>query len=392
MVVMSGMPRPGPSPTRGPGDQSANLQGVGPRPGAVAGHMTAARTGTTFDMADLITHGTATKVPRKLLPSTDAKMKVLLQTEATMPGDLMGTTEKKTAVERLCKVIVDRNLDLLNLMDDYMKRPRGSKMPVRNRAFMDVSDFRRALCYAMGDQWTGLAISAEEFTGLYKPYVRKDAGHESRLGNVQNFVHEQELILWMSFARDVQRQADGTGLNEAQQMLFDAEQELADKASAMAKKAEAELDADQAYAINKGAMKARQAAKAEALKVPCGQRGCTLGEVEHAKAVIAQKLVGAGGKHDTVREALQDLDESKDGTLSREEIIFLLNENYIMKYRDFYTGMERGELSEPVVQTLLDMCDRNGDGKIDYDEFSNIVLAGANTYFGGDELYKSTTL
>ena len=316
MVVMSGMPKPPASPS----GQSANLQGVGPRPGAVAAHMTAARTGTTFDMADLLTCGTATKVPRKLLPSTDAKMKVLMQTEATMPGDLMGTTEKKSAVQRICKVIVDRNLDLLNLMDDFMKRPRGSKMPVRNRAFMDVSDFRRALCYAMGDQWTGLAISAEEFTALYKPYVRKDAGHESRLGNVQNFQHEQELILWMAFARDVQRMADGTGLNEAQQMLFDAEQKLADQASAAAKAAEAELDADAAFAINKGAMKARQKAKEEALKVPCGNRGCTLGEVEHAKAVIADKLVGAGGKHDTVREALKDLDETADGTLSREEV------------------------------------------------------------------------
>ena len=39
----------------------------------ISAHRTAARTGTTFDMADLLTHGHALKVPPKTLPSTAAK-------------------------------------------------------------------------------------------------------------------------------------------------------------------------------------------------------------------------------------------------------------------------------------------------------------------------------
>ena len=44
-------------------------------------------------------------------------------------------------VDRMARLIRARNLDLLNLMDDFLKRPRGSRMPIRNRAFLDVSTF-----------------------------------------------------------------------------------------------------------------------------------------------------------------------------------------------------------------------------------------------------------
>ena len=69
------------------------------------------------------------------------------------------------------------------------------------------------------------------------------------------------------------------------------------------------------------------------------------------------------------------------GTLQREEIKLLLNEYYLLKYVDFYTGQTRGALDEVVVDTLIDMVDKNGDGIIGYDEFSSVVMSGANTYF-----------
>jgi len=316
-------------------------------------------------------------------------MKILGQTESTMPGDLMGITMVpgvNSIVDRICKVMVDRNLDLLNLMDDFIKRPRGSKMPVRNRAFLDVSTFRRALCYAMGDQWTGLAMSSQEFEALYMPYVRKDAAHESRLGNVQGMVNPgvgqpESLILWQQFARDMQKMADGTGLNEAQQALFDAEQALADESARAAKAAEAMRDADQTFGDVKARMEARQAAEAKAMEIPFGQRGATLGQVERAKKIIFNSLCGPGGKYDTVREALKDLDQQRDGWLTRDEIKLYLRENYILKYMDGYTGMVRGSIDEPTVDTIMDIVDGNGDGKINYEEFSKVVMAGANTYY-----------
>jgi len=358
-------------------------------PGAVMGHMTAARTGTTFDMADLITAGHATKVPQKLLPSTNTKMKILGQTEQTMPGDLMGITQVPgvaPVVHRIAKIIVDRNLDLLNLMDDFIKRPRGSKMPVRNRAFLDVSTFRRALCYAMGDQWTGIAMSSDEFEALYTPYIRKDAAHESRLGNPQGMLNPgvgqpEQLILWQQFARDVQMMSDGSGLNEAQQALFDHEQRLADESARAAKEAENMRDADQAFGDVKARMEAKQAAEDAKMNIPFGNRGSTLGAVEKAKKVIFNSLCGPGGKYDTVREALKDLDATSDGWLERDEIKLYLKENYILKFVDFYTGMTRGVIDEATVDTIMDVVDANGDGKINYNEFSSVVMAGANTYY-----------
>lgn len=397
MVQMTGMPKA--SPNKAGSNHYKEQQQKVPEP-VDPYHRTNAKTGTTFDMADLITHGTATKVVPKTLPSTAAKMAILAQTEQSMPGDLMAAAQATAgvntpfrlsdmpAVDRIAKVVRTRNLDLLNLMDDFLKRPRGSRMPVRNRAFLDVSTFRRALCYAMGDQWTGMGISSAEFEEMFTPYIRKDVSHESRLGNCQALLNPgvgqpESLIMWQNFAQDVQFKADGSGRNPAEQALWEAEQALADASHKAAKEAEAMSDADAGFGIAQAGMRERQAAKQALMARPIGNRGCTVGQIEHAKKTISDKLLQ---KHATVRDALKDLDESADGILSREEVIFLLNENYIMKYVDFYTGITRGELDEVVVHTLLDLVDKNGDGTINYNEFSSFVMSGANTYFGGTEV------
>ena len=184
MVQMSGMPRPAGAGPGSPKKTAAQFvamnksDGLGGNPWA----RTAPRTGTSFDMADLLTNGMATKVPRPVLPSTNAKMEVLGRTEQTMPGDILGKKESATAiVDRMATIIRSRNLDLLNLMDDFLKRPRGSRMPIRNRAFLDVSTFRRALCYAFGDQWLGLNMSSTEFETIWKKYERKDASNQAEM-------------------------------------------------------------------------------------------------------------------------------------------------------------------------------------------------------------------
>jgi hypothetical protein len=364
----------------------------------------AAKTGTSFDMADLLSGGTATKVPKKLLPSTDAKMAILAQTEQTMPGDVIpeptvkvqGFDGRAPIIERMAKVIRSRNLDLLNLMDDFLKRPRGSRMPVRNRAFLDVSTFRRALCYAFGNQWLSLAMTTEEFEEIWKKYEKKDAhgmaaspqamgsGYQGGGGYGQGQGQAESLILWQAFAQDVQRFTDGDHRSEAEKLLLEAELELIAKSEAAEAAALAAHDADDNMGDAKARMAARRAEKEAAGKKPLGKRGCTVAQVAHAKKVIEQTLTGAGGKYDTVREALRDIDNSGDGVLSRDEVKLLLQEHYIMKYKDFYTGQIRGQLDEAVIDTLMDLCDKDGNGIVNADEFSAEVLAGSNTYFFAD--------
>ena len=56
----------------------------------------------------------------------------------------------------------------------------------------------------------------------------------------------------------------------------------------------------------------------------------------------------------------------------------MLQDFNLMKYFDFYTGLQRGDLDVKVVETLLDEVDSNGDGIINYDEFSASIMKAAN--------------
>ena len=356
------------------------------------------QTGSTFDMADLLTHGHAYKPPKKILPSTAAKMAVLAQTEQTMPGDVIPAVspgrEGMAAFDRMAKLVRSRNMDILCLMDDFLKRPRGSRMPVRNRAFLNISDFRRALCYAFGDQWAGLALTTPEFEQIWKKYERKDVSHSAALARGDGFGtgsgyqggggygqgqgQPESLIMWMSFAQDLQIHADGDHRRQEEKDLIAAEIALMAKSEAAEAAALAAHDADDNMGDAMARLKKKNAAREAENAKPCGNRGCTVGQVAHAKKTICDALLT---KHDTVREALRDIDNDGSGTLQREEIKLLLNEYYLLKYVDFYTGMTRGALDEVVVDTLLDMVDMNGDGIIMPDEFAKVVMAGANTYF-----------
>jgi len=370
---------------------------------------TNARTGTTFDMADLLTNGHALKVPPKTLPSTAYKMAILAQTEQTLPGDVRIDIDidETPIFDRMARVVRTRNLDMLNLMDDFLKRPRNSRMPVRNRAFLDVSTFKRALCYAFGDQWTGIAMTNAEFETLWRKYERSDAAlseqekidRAGKAGSGQQggvvgatLGQPESLVFWQAFAQDLQRYTDGDNRREEEKALEAAEIALMAQSEAAEAAAIGAHDADDNAGDAKARLKARQAKRAAEAAKPMGTRGCTAGQIGHAKKVIAQTLTGAGGKYDTVREALRDIDNSGDGILSRDEVKLLLNEHYLMKYIDFYTGQTRGQLDEVVIDTLLDLVDKNGDGEIRTDEFASEVLGGANTYFFTDmaDTFEST--
>ncbi len=358
----------------------------------IAAHRTAAKTGTTFDMADLLTHGHATKFPGELLPESHPAVQVIRLNEKHMPGDMLGQSPRHPSgttpiEERIAMIVRERSLDIVNLMDDFLKRPAYSRMPTRNRSFLDVPTFRRAICYAMGDQWTRLAMTSSEFDGLVKKFVRTDAAHGSQGTDVQGFGQPEPLLLWQPFAYGVQKLADGGKydiqlrgkLNEEQQALYEqAQADVKAQEALIASESQFDVGGFMQTSNTTQALEGMRARQAEAKKEddkPVGKRGARMGEIKFAKKLICDRLLE---KHATVRAALKGIDKSGDGVLSREEIKKMLQDFYLLKYYDFYTGQQRGDLDVRVVETLLDEVDSNGDGVIKYDEFSASVMALAN--------------
>ena len=373
------------------GNEDANNQDLR-NDSTIAHHRTAARTGTTFDMADLLTHGHATKFPGEKLPESHPAVQVIRLNEKNLPGDMLGQSPRHPAnslpiEERISMILRERSLSIVDLMDDFLKRPQYSRMPVRNRSFLDVPTFRRAICYAMGDQWTRLAMTSAEFDALVKKHMRLDAAHGSQVTDVQGFGQPEPLILWMPFAYAVQKMADGGKYDIQLRGKLSAEQQaLYDKNHADINAFEAQTRSESKFDVggfiqssNTTAalegMRAKQMVKQREEDKPTGKRGARVGEVNFAKRLICERLMK---KHSTVRAALKDIDDSGDGVLSREEIKKMLQDFNLMKYFDFYTGLQRGDLDVKVVETLLDEVDSNGDGIINYDEFSASIMKAAN--------------
>jgi Ca2+-binding EF-hand superfamily protein len=102
-----------------------------------------------------------------------------------------------------------------------------------------------------------------------------------------------------------------------------------------------------------------------------GSRGVTAGELQYAATTIKEKLLM---KNNSVRAALKQVDEDGSGYLSREEVLAFLNQYNLIKYTDFYTGEVRGELEEKAIHTLIDFVDKSGDGMVDYNEFTKVLI------------------
>ena len=67
-------------------------------------------------------------------------MQVVALNEATMPGDVLGVSPRHPPVtvpveERMAQIIRERSLDLVNLMDDFLKRP-ACKQTEKNSAII----------------------------------------------------------------------------------------------------------------------------------------------------------------------------------------------------------------------------------------------------------------
>ena len=127
-------------------------------------------------------------------PNSTVKQ-VLRMTEKTMPGDIghlatQGTAEGQSIWNRMARIIQIRDLDLRILMDAHDRR---------NRGFVEISTFRRSLCYAFGNQWIDLAMSSKEFDEIVQPYLTR---RPERPGE------PEACVMWQRFANDVQALAD----------------------------------------------------------------------------------------------------------------------------------------------------------------------------------------
>ena len=69
------------------------------------------------------------------------------------------------------------------------------------------------------------------------------------------------------------------------------------------------------------------------------------------------------------------IDAQGDGSLTRDEIKTFLEKNHLLKHIDYHTGAMHGELTQAAADTLMDFVDVNGDGKLNYQEFTRVLVA-----------------
>ena len=103
-----------------------------------------------------------------------------------------------------------------------------------------------------------------------------------------------------------------------------------------------------------------------------GSRGVTVKELRAAQQAIKAKLLL---KFKTIAQALRTIDATGDGTLERGEIIQMLQNYKLLKHVDYYTGAMHGDVTMAQADTLIDFVDADGNGKIDYNEFTRVIVA-----------------
>jgi len=103
-----------------------------------------------------------------------------------------------------------------------------------------------------------------------------------------------------------------------------------------------------------------------------GKRNVKIGELQAGQQSIKRVLMN---KYGTVQKALRAMDTKGDGTLSRDEIKQMMQRHQLLKHVDYYTGAIHGELTEACLDTLIDYVDVDRDGRINYQEFTRVLVA-----------------
>jgi len=152
------------------------------------------------------------------LPSSSSEMLTYFQqSEAVMPGDLLMKKAHLPIRLRMAALIRQRTMDVPALMSTFLQRSAFSRMPQRGFSCIDVTTFRRAICYVFGDQWTALAMTHDELIEIYSPFILSPmADGEGR-------------ISWRTFAEDIMRAA---GLSHDNRGYLQQEETLAQRLTA----------------------------------------------------------------------------------------------------------------------------------------------------------------
>jgi len=234
-----------------------------------------------------------------------------------MPGDFaaldsIGMAEGQSIWDRMAAIIRSRRLDMRILLDAHDRR---------NAGVVDVDTFRRALCYAFGNNWIELAITSAEFDHIIKPYMTR---------NPNNPGEPEGFVFWQKFATDLQTLAD--------------RRTHSDNFMARLSKVEA---------------KERVAANL--------QKTYGISEYDLKKAFRLIKellMLKAGSSSHLVTVAFRNMDRDHTGKIGAAEI------------KKYLAVAQRGNESiDPrVMDCIVDLCDGDGDGEVDYVELSKMIL------------------
>ena len=366
-----------------------------------------------------------------------------------MPGDLavldsLGLGEGQGIWERMAAIVRARRLDVRILLDAHDKR---------NAGLVDLETFRRALCYAFGNNWIELAMTSAEFDEVCKPYLTRNP---NRPGEPPGFV------FWQKFSVDLQTLADrrthsdnfmsrlakvearervgaklvkeygvteyelkstfaalkdrlkSHGGSAAQGQLTAAFRRMDGNHSGKVRAPEIKkfldetqrgleqipsrildcivdlCDSDGDGEIDYGEMskmilcddiiellalvpdKTLKNKAQNTKNTTVGKRNVKIGELQAGQQSIKRVLMN---KYGTVQKALRAMDTKGDGTLSRDEIKQMMQRHQLLKHVDYYTGAIHGELTEACLDTLIDYVDVDRDGRINYQEFTRVLVA-----------------
>jgi len=233
-----------------------------------------------------------------------------------LPGDLAcmaneGTAEGAPIWERMAAVIRRRRYDMRMLMDAHDRK---------NKGFVDLDVFRRSLCYAFGNEWINLGMTAKEFDEITAPYLSRKP----------NLVGEPEpYVFWQKFAADLQAFAD-----------------------------------TRAHTDNFMARLSAIEARERVAKMLQDEYNVTEYELKTAFQAIKDRVNShASSSSHALTSAFRRMDTDHTGYVSAAEVIA------------FFRDARRGDIvNKKTMSCILDLVDADGDDQINYNELSKMIL------------------